>query len=137
MGGMVDGVHRIVGRLEEIERDGETFGVIDEAGAFFNAATGTAPWGRYSRIFATTPTKRLVNDVVENLEEEPPDYILTRSPVPTGPEAFGEWSNFGPGPAIGKNLTPDTWEALLDVVQALRVESEIGPYQILRLTDPG
>ncbi|HEU4866785.1 MAG TPA: hypothetical protein VFV09_03560 [Actinomycetota bacterium] len=138
MAGMVDGVHQIVGRLEQIDRDGETFGVIDEAGAFFNAATGTAPWGRYSRIFATTPTKRLVNDVVENLEEEPPDYILTRSPVPTGPEAFGEWSNFGPGPAIGKNLTPDTWEALLDVVdRRYALESEVGPYQIWRLTDPG
>jgi hypothetical protein len=33
MAGMVDGVHQIVGRLEEIERDGQTFGVIDEAGA--------------------------------------------------------------------------------------------------------
>jgi hypothetical protein len=138
MAGMVDGVHQIVGRLEEIERDGQTFGVIDEAGAFFNAATDTAPWGRYSRIFATTPTKRLVDDVVDNLEQEPPDYILTRSPIPTGPEAFGEWSNFGPGPAIGKNLTPDTWEALLDVVQRrYALESEIGPYQIWKLTDPG
>lgn len=138
MSGMVAGVRQITERLEEIERDGETFGVIDEAGAFFNAATDTAPWGRYSRIFATTPTKRLVADVAGDLGEDPPDYVLTRSPVPTGPEAFGEWSNFGPGPAPGKNLTPDTWKALLDVVhRRYELESEVGPYQFWRLTDPG
>ena len=39
---------------------------------------------------------------------------------------------------IGKNLTPDTWEALLDVVdRRYALESEVGPYQIWRLTDPG
>lgn len=134
----IAGVKTIIGRLEELKQDGRTFAVIDETGSLFNAATDTAPFGRYSRIFATTPTKRLVRQVQQNMDRSPPDYVLTRTATPPGATPFDSWSNFGYGPVPGdQNLYGETWEAMLDVVhRRYELDGEVGPFQFWRLKDP-
>lgn len=126
----------IVVRLENLQREGNTFGVIDETGSLFYLATDTAPYGRYSRSFTATHTKQLLARLTETLEQNPPDYILTRLPVEPDTAEFNQWSSFGYGP-YHRSPYFDTWGALLDVVHRLyELQTEIPPFQIWRLTDP-
>lgn len=126
----------IVARLEDLQRDGNTFGVIDETGSLFYLATDTAPYGRYSRAFTATHTKQLLEQLTQALEQDPPDYILTRLPIVLDTAEFAAWSSFGYGPSY-RSPYLDTWEALLDVVhRRYELQTEIRPFQIWRLTDP-
>lgn len=126
----------IVERLQSFKREGKTFGVIDETGSLFYAAADVAPFGRYSRPFTATHTKRLLRALGASWDRNPPDFILTRLPIPPGSPELAQWSNFGGGPIPNTHYS-DTWDELFKVVhRRYRLEAEMYPFQIWRLTDP-
>lgn len=122
----------IVATLDAVKQAGGTFAVVDETGSLFYLATGTAPFGRYSRIFLATHTKELVSDVQESLAEEAPDFVLVRTKSSRGGWGFESWNSFGLGP---DPLTyyPDTWKAMDEVINSgYELEREIEAFQLWR-----
>ncbi|MEX2586632.1 MAG: hypothetical protein WD602_01380 [Actinomycetota bacterium] len=125
----------IVDRLEALKKDSHRFAVVDETGSLFYVATGTAPYGRYSRPFTAAHTKDLVEDVRRSFKQDPPDYVLIRLGIEPETLEFVVWGRFGYGPGPYSHYQ-DTWEILIEAVhQDYELESEIFPYQLWRLKE--
>lgn len=122
----------ITGRLVAIKNRGRNFAVVDENGSLFYLSAGTAPFGRYPRIFSTAITKERVQEITGFLSSNPPDYVLTRLPLMEGRPDFQQWSTFGAGP-IEASFYGDLWESLDRTVQeGFSLVNTLDPYQLWR-----
>lgn len=136
--GPVETVRAISDELEELDRAGERVAVIDESGSLFYLASDTAPWGRYPRIFVVLTTVDKLEEITESLEDDPPDYILTRQPIQPDSELYDRWwfTSFGLGPNPDSTYS-DTWEGLLSEVRAnYRLQGVHEPFGLWRYDQP-
>lgn len=125
-------------KLEDLDRAGKRVAVIDESGSLFYLASDTAPWGRYPRVFVVLTTLQKLEEVTGSLEDDPPDYILTRRPVQPNTDVYERWwfTSFGLGPHPDSTYS-DTWEGLLSVVREnYRLLSVQEPFGLWRYDQP-
>ncbi|MEX2552007.1 MAG: hypothetical protein WD627_03270 [Actinomycetota bacterium] len=120
-------------RLRRLDAGGQPVAVLGETGSLFYLAGGIAPHGRYSRIFISSYTKDLQQNVEQGLVRNPPDYILTRTALQPGTSEYDQWAVFGPGPTPD-SLYPDTWNRLKAILQRdYRLEASMAPFELWRL----
>lgn len=122
----------IVDRLNGVKAQGRTFVVVDENGSLFSLATGTAPFGRYPRIFWTAYTEERVEGIADYLRSHPPDYVLTRVPLSESDPDYRVWSSLGIGP-VEDSPYGDLWLSLGRVIEDdYRLDSTLSSYQLWR-----
>jgi hypothetical protein len=120
-------------RLATLTEQARSVGVVDETGSLFYLASGTPPFGRYTRIFTTAYTTELLEQAVEPFQAHPPDYLLTRVAIPADSPELGRWAGFGVGPRPDSPYA-DAWEALGSVVREHYVlDATVGPFELWRL----
>jgi hypothetical protein len=143
-------VSREVAGLAE---SGKTVAVIGETGSLPYLKSGSAPWGRYPRLFVDTITKEKLEGLVDALRRDPPDYVFLRLPtesalmaaVPgdTGGLSDEDYRQFyravvfgvGPGP---NSPYPDTWEALESAVEkSYELDGANAAYEVWKLKPAG
>jgi hypothetical protein len=128
----VNEFREISGLLKELEAKGQNVAVLDETGSLFYLAGGVAPYGAFPRIFMTAYTKELRQEVVRGLEQNPPDYILTRTALQPGTPEYEPWAAFGPGP-VPDSWYADTWDRLNAIVRRdYRLERSMVPFELWR-----
>lgn len=139
--------------VAELTRAGRTVAVIGETGSLPYLEGGSAPWGRYPRMFVDTITNTKLKGVVDSLERHPPDYVFFRKPTESALMAAGpgpannpseeDYRQFyravvfgvGPGP---NSPYGDTWEALRSAVEGLyRREGDNAAYEVFKLNPSG
>lgn len=136
MSGGVEEFREVSARLATIADEGGSVGVVDETGSLFYLASGTPPFGRYTRIFTTSYTSELLEHAVEPFEAHPPDYLLTRVAIPAGSAELARWTGFGAGPRPDSPYA-DAWEAVGSVVRDRYVlDTTVGPFELWRLAGP-
>lgn len=138
--------------VAELTESGSTVAVIGETGSLPYLRSGSAPWGRYPRLFVDTITREKLQRLVDSLEQDPPDYVFMRLPTQSAlmtatPGATSGLSEedyrqfyraviFGVGPGANSPY-PDTWEALQSVVEQLyRPEGANAAYEVFKLNPP-
>jgi hypothetical protein len=126
-------IQAISAQLSDLKSQGKSFAVIDENGSLFNLATDTGPFFRQPRIFFSTIAKDRVEAITEELDSDPPDYMLTRLPLVEGTPDYQAWSLMGIGPTEN-SFYGDLWGSLQQVVESrYQLESTMEPYQLWRL----
>lgn len=96
-------------------------------------ASDTPPWGRYSRLFVSLRSKEQLARAVQELEDHPVDYVLTRKKGETD-ATYELWPlySFGYGQRADSVLA-DSYDAFNEIIQTDYVlESTIGPFEIRR-----
>lgn len=135
----VNHVRAIIDRLDAIKAQGRTYAVVDETGSLFYLATDTPSFSRYPRIFIAMYTEEKVDEVRKSLEDQSPDFILTRPLVADqGKPFYRRWrfAIFGMAPGSQHH---ETWEELNEVIRRDYVlETDMAPFELWERVDrPG
>lgn len=139
--------------VSELAGSGKTVAVIGETGSLPYMKSGSAPWGRYPRLFVDTITKEKLEGLVDALKRDPPDYVFLRLPtesalmtaVPGDTRGLSDedYRQFyravvfgvGPGP---NSPYPDTWEALQSAVEeSYELDGTNAAYEVWKLKPAG
>jgi len=124
----------IAGRLNRLSRENRSLAIIDETGSLFYLASGSAPFGRYPRVFVNMYTKQNERKVADSLTHQRPQYVLTLTQLEaTDPNSEG-WRYFGAGSGSNSPYYPDTYANLLNQIhEDYRLQDRVGPFELWAL----
>jgi hypothetical protein len=106
-------IQAVVARLRAERPSPPTVAVLDEFGPLLHLLADDRPWGRYQPVIPPLFTKHQVDLVVRQLESDPPDLVVMRSPADHAP------------------FSDDIWKALrVPVERGFVLDSTYGPYEV-------
>ncbi|HVF12975.1 MAG TPA: hypothetical protein VM942_00180, partial [Acidimicrobiales bacterium] len=106
-------IQAVVGRLQAERPSPPTVAVLDEFGPILHLLADDRPWGRYQPVFPSLFTKRQVDLIAAELQRDPPDLVVMRSPADHAP------------------FSDDIWQAFrAQVERGFVLDSRYGPYEV-------